>query len=67
MGSHTNDFDVDGGTGSSQFVLQSHFVLSGISMEAAVNLQVTGSILLPVGRKHFHQTDKHKYSGKFRM
>lgn len=63
MGSHTNDFDVDGGTGSSQFVLQSHFVLSGISMEAAVNLQVTGSILLPVGHK---QTDKHEYSGKFR-
>lgn len=46
----TNDFDVDGSTSSSQFVLQSHFVLSCISMKTAVHLQMTGSILLPVGQ-----------------
>lgn len=51
----TDDFDVDGGAGSSEFVLQSHFVLSCISMNAAVNLQVTGSILLPVEHKQSHQ------------
>lgn len=46
----TNDFDIDGCTGSSQFVLQSHFVLSCISMKAAVHLQVAGRVLLPVGQ-----------------
>ena len=48
---NTDDFDVDGGTGSSQFVLQSHFVLSCISVEAAVDLQVAGYVLLPVQNK----------------
>lgn len=51
----TDDFDVDGGAGSSEFVLQCHFVLSCISVNAAVNLQVTGSILLPVEHKQSHQ------------
>lgn len=44
----TDDFDIDGGAGASKFVLQSHFVDSSIRVEAAVNLQVTGRVLLPV-------------------
>lgn len=51
----TDNFDVNGGTGGSQFVLQSHFVLSSVSMKAAVDLQVTGNILLPVEHKQPHQ------------
>ena len=51
----TDDFDVDGGASSSQFVLQSNFVHSGIGVKAAVDLQVTGNILLPVQHKQSHQ------------
>lgn len=46
----TDDLDIDCCTGSSQFVLQGHFVLSCISVKTTVHLQVTGSILLPVGQ-----------------
>lgn len=45
--SGTDDFDVDGGAGGSQLVLQSHFVLSSVGVEAAVHLQVAGQVLLP--------------------
>lgn len=45
----TNDFDADGGAGHSQFVLQRHFVLTGVGVKAAVHLQVAGGVLLPVG------------------
>lgn len=47
----TDNFDVNGAAGGSQSVLQSHFVLSCISVKAAVDLQVTGSVLLPVEHK----------------
>lgn len=45
----TDDFDADGSAGRSQFVLQGHFVLTGVRVKAAVHLQVTGGVLLPVG------------------
>lgn len=55
MQSCTDDFDIDGGAGSSQFVLQGHFVLSSISVKAAVDLQVTGRVLLSVEHKLSHE------------
>lgn len=44
----TYDFDVDGGAGCSQFILQGHFVLPSIRVKAAVHLQVAARVLLPV-------------------
>ena len=60
----TDDFDIDGSTSGSQLVFQSNFVLSGVTMDTAVHLQVAGGVLLPV-QTNQQQNNKSTNSCKY--